>query len=194
MAVSTFMRDRGLEFVVGLAVFLVVFLVVHKKSRPIRHFFDRMLLRLPMLGQVVQQFNIANSSRTLGLLLKSGVRLGDALSITSDTTKNLVYKKHYQELQSVVDRGEKISLHLSKYTAVFPDMFGHMVAVGEKSGTLSDTLVYLSEMYEGEVDDFTKNISTLIEPALMVVMGLVVGFIAISIITPIYGITQNLHN
>ncbi len=129
----------------------------------------------------------------MGLLLKSGVALGEALAITSDTTKNLVYKKHYARLREGVDRGERLSLHMAKHTAVFPDMFGHMVAVGEKSGTLSDTLVYLSEMYEAEVDDFTKNLSTLIEPFLMVVMGLVVGFIAISIITPIYGITQNLH-
>ena len=69
----------------------------------------------------------------------------------------------------------------------------HMVAVGEKSGTLSKTLTYLSEMYENEVEEFTKNLSTLIEPALMIFMGLLVGFVAISIITPIYGITQNLH-
>ncbi len=72
-------------------------------------------------------------------------------------------------------------------------MFGHMVAVGERSGSLSETLVYLAELYEHEVDEFTKNLSTLIEPALMVVMGVIVGFIAVSIITPIYGITQNLH-
>ena len=68
-----------------------------------------------------------------------------------------------------------------------------MIAVGEKSGTLSQTLGYLSEMYENEVEEFTKNLSTLVEPALMIFMGLLVGFIAISIITPIYSITQNLH-
>ncbi len=65
--------------------------------------------------------------------------------------------------------------------------------MGERSGNLSSTLLYLAELYEGEVDDFTKNLSSLIEPIMMVVMGIVVGFIAISIITPIYGITQNLH-
>jgi type IV pilus assembly protein PilC len=68
-----------------------------------------------------------------------------------------------------------------------------MIAVGERSGNLSDTLIYLSDMYETEVEEFTKNLSSLIEPALMVVMGLIIGFIAVSIITPIYGITQNLH-
>ncbi len=68
-----------------------------------------------------------------------------------------------------------------------------MIAVGERSGSLSNTLVYMSDLYEAEVDDFTKNLSSLIEPAMMVIMGVIVGFVAISIITPIYGITQNLH-
>lgn len=193
MSVSTFMQAHGLYVIVGLSLTLAVLLILNKKITFVQAFFDALILRMPMVGQMVQYFNIANSSRTLGLLLKSGVRLGEALSITADTTKNLVYKQHYKALTQSVDRGERLSLYMAKHKSVFPDIFGHMVAVGEKSGTLSDTLVYLSEMYEAEVDDFTKNLSTLIEPFLMVVMGLVVGFIAISIITPIYGITQNLH-
>jgi type II secretory pathway component PulF len=193
MAVSNFLREWGLEFAIVSSIVFIVLLVVLKKSAQIRYWFDHALLRMPLIGQVVQYFNVANSSRTLGLLLKSGVKLSEALTITSETSKNLVYRKHYYALVESVNRGEKISLHMNKNTAVFPDVFGHLIAVGEKSGTLSDTLVYLSEMYEAEVDDFTKNLSTLIEPFLMVVMGLVVGFIAVSIITPIYGITQNLH-
>lgn len=194
MAISNFLREWGIEFAVGSAVFIIAALFIIKKVAVLRYGAHASLLRLPALGSVVQYFNIANGSRTLGLLLKSGVSVGDALSITADTTRNLVYKKHYRALVLSVNRGERISLHMQKNRAIFPDMFGHMIAVGEKSGTLSDTLVYLSEMYEAEVDDFTKNLSTLIEPFLMVVMGLVVGFIAVSIITPIYGITQNLKN
>jgi type II secretory pathway component PulF len=194
MTLSTFLEEWGIEFLVGTSIALIVVLVLLKKSRALRHYFDHLLIRMPLIGPVVQYFNIANGSRTLGLLLKSGVSLTQALPITADTTKNLVYKQHYVYLSETVNRGERLSLHLSKHKVVFPDIFGHMVAVGEKSGTLSETLVYLSEMYEAEVDDFTKNLSTLIEPFLMVVMGLVVGFIAISIITPIYGITQNLNN
>lgn len=194
MAASSFLRDWGLLTAVIFTAVLLGVLVLRKRIMPVRHFFDASLIRLPLLGQIVQSFNVANGSRTLGLLLKSGVNLGEALSITSQTTRNLVYKKQFLALESAVNRGEKLSLHMAKNTAVFPDIFGHMVAVGEKSGSLSDTLVYLSELYEAEVDDFTKNLSTLVEPFLMVLMGLLVGFIAVSIITPIYGITQNLHN
>ena len=121
------------------------------------------------------------------------VALGTVALVTADTTQNRLYHKAYTDLRAVVVRGDRISTHLARNPTLFPDMMTHMIVVGERSGTLSDTLVYLSEMYDGEVDDFTRNLSTLIEPALMIVMGVIVGFIAISIITPIYGITQNLH-
>ena len=82
------------------------------------------------------------------------------------------------------DKGGKISAYLETRPALFPDMLGHMVAIGETAGNLSETFLYLADMYEQEVDDLTKNLSGLIEPVLMVFMGLLVGFVAISIITP----------
>ena len=76
---------------------------------------------------------------------------------------------------------------------LYPEMLSHMVAIGEKSGNLSTTFIYLSEFYENEFEDLTKNLSSAIEPALMIMMGILVGFVAISVITPIYSITQSLH-
>lgn len=194
IAISTFLQLWGLWLLVGIIAFffLVGFLI--KKFKSIRYFRDDMLVRMPFLGIMFRSFYVANISRTLGLLLKSGMRLSEALPVTAETTGNLVYKKLLNELGEGVLRGERISANVAKHSAYFPDMFAHLVAVGERSGSLSETLVYLSEMYDTEVDDFTKNLSTLIEPALMIVMGVIVGFIAISIITPIYGITQSLQN
>jgi type II secretory pathway component PulF len=96
-------------------------------------------------------------------------------------------------MSEVVNRGEQLSVYLAKNRDLFPDVLTQIISVGERSGNLSNSLIYLSELYEGEVDDFTKNISSLVEPVLMIIMGILVGFIAISIITPIYSITQNLH-
>jgi type II secretory pathway component PulF len=163
-----------------------------KRSKKFHIMFDKFAMKMPLFGAIIQYYNVANASRTLGLLLKSGIRLSEALPITAETTRNLVYRQEFYALGEAVNRGEKISTHLRRRTKYFPDVFGHMVAVGERSGTLSDTLVYLSQLYDAEVDEFTKNLSTLIEPALMMCMGILVGFIAVSIITPIYGITQNL--
>lgn len=190
---SDAIREHGLLMLAVVTALVMVFIVSLRKNGRFRFFVHRNMLRIPGFGIMVRYYNVANASRTLGLLLKSGLKLSEALPITSDTTANLAYRKQFALMAEAVMRGEKISTHLMRRRELFPDIFGNMVAVGEKSGSLSDTLVYLSDLYEGEVDDFTKNLSTLVEPALMVIMGVLVGFIAVSIITPIYGITQNLH-
>lgn len=194
MWMSNYLKVWGLHTIAVLGALFIGASILLQKNEKVRLAFDRMLLKTPLIGKVIAYYNVANASRTLGLMLKSGVKLSEALPITAQTTKNLLYRNHFLALTKSVDRGEKISVYLQKHQSAFPEVFGQLVAVGEKSGTLSETLVYLSEMYEGEVDEFTKNLSTLIEPFLMIFMGLVVGFIAVSIITPIYGITQNLNN
>ena len=86
-----------------------------------------------------------------------------------------------------------MSLYLEGREHLYPPMVSQMITVGEVSGKLSDSLLYLADIYENEIDELTKNLSSTIEPLLMVVMGLIVGFVAISIITPIYQLTQNLR-
>lgn len=193
MSASIFFQHWGLYVLVAVALGILGLTTLVGQSASLHLALDHLVLRLPIIGMIVRYYNIANMSRTLGLLLKSGVKLSEALPIISDTTKNLAYKRECLSLADVVNRGERISVHLHKRPYLFPAIFAHMVAVGEKSGTLSKTLSYLSEMYESEVEDFTKNLSTLIEPALMIFMGVLVGFVAVSIITPIYGLTQSLH-
>ncbi len=193
MAMSLFLQHWWLWIFVGGVAITVVMLIAIKRSKKLRFMAHWMLLRTPVIGGVIRSYNLANSLRTLGLLLSSGIRFSEALPITADTSKNLVYRKEFREMSTVVNRGERISTYLRTREAYFPSIMTHMIAVGERSGSLSETCVYLSDLYEHEVDEFTKNLSTMIEPALMVVMGVIVGFIAVSIITPIYSITQNLH-
>lgn len=102
------------------------------------------------------------------------------------------YKKSFDYISRGVMKGKNVSELIQYFPAIFPDMLSHMIAIGEKSGNLSNTLIYLSEFYENEFDDLTKNLSSSIEPILMIVMGVLVGFVAISVITPIYEITNNL--
>ena len=89
--------------------------------------------------------------------------------------------------------GQRVSVQLKKDRVLFPPLLTQMVQVGESTGNLSDSLMYLSDMYESEIKDWTKGLTSVLEPILMLTMGLLVGFIAISVITPIYGITQNLQ-
>ncbi|MEK7140656.1 MAG: type II secretion system F family protein, partial [Patescibacteria group bacterium] len=182
---SDIIRNYGIYILIGLIVLSIAFFLSRKYFPRFRFFVDGLILRLPFMGAVVKNYNLTNTTRTFGLLLQSGITLSEALLITADTTENMQYKKAFHDVSRGVMKGKNVSELISLYPALFPDMLEHMVAVGEKSGSLSSTLVYLSEFYENEFDDLTKNLSSAIEPVLMVIMGILVGFVAISVITPI---------
>ena len=172
---------------------LVISWMLLLRVRWVRFWIHRTILTLPLFGSLSQNYQMANFCRTMGLLLRCDVMIVEAMMIAADTTTNLVYQKEFYAIGHKITRGEKISTHMHSSNRLFPSMITQMITVGETAGNLSETLLYLGEMYENEVDDQTKNLSTTIEPVLMILMGILVGFIAISIITPIYGITQNLH-
>jgi len=190
---SNFIRFNGYTLFIGIFLLITTFIILLRKSVKFHFYFDKFILKIPIIGNIIRSYNLANSTRTIGLLLKSGITISEALPIVEKTIGNLVYKREFYKLAETVDRGDKISSYLKKRRSLFPDVLSQIISVGERSGNLSNSLIYLSELYEAEVDDFTKNISSLIEPIMMIIMGILVGFIAISIITPIYSITQNLH-
>ncbi|OGC80481.1 hypothetical protein A2943_02170 [Candidatus Adlerbacteria bacterium RIFCSPLOWO2_01_FULL_51_16] len=192
LAVSTYLQNWGILTAILFILFLVGVYVVRRMFTPVRFGFDYLLLRLPLAGAIAVSYNLANFTRTLGLMLRSGVHLTEALVITAETTPNLLYKAAYARMGHAVTKGEQISRTLEREPKLFPDMLTHMVAIGETTGNLSATLTYLAELYEAEVDEKTKNLSSSIEPILMIVMGILVGLIAVSVITPIYAITQSL--
>jgi type IV pilus assembly protein PilC len=192
ISVSDTLQSHGLTIVL-LLVFtgtcFSVLLRMHRFSRTIAH---AVLLRMPVIGGAVRAYHLANITRTLGLLLQSGILLGSALEIVSDTTENMVYKHALKDIGERVDRGDRISFSLAQHHAIFPALMTQLVGVGERTGSLSESLVYLSELYEHEVDEVAKDLSGLLEPMLMVIMGILVGFLAISVISPMYAITQHI--
>ena len=191
---SDLIRSQGLSIFFLLIALTISSIVAWRKISSLHRLGDRVLLRVPISGAIARDYNLANICRTLGLLLKSGTRVVEAVVITSATTANLLYRQELQRVAEGVVKGQKISKHLEARSDLFPEMMTQLVAVGETTGNLSDTLLYLSAMYESELDEATKNLSSAIEPVLMILMGLIVGFVAISIITPIYQITQNLSH
>jgi type IV pilus assembly protein PilC len=191
IALSNALSNHGLLIGVG-AVLFVIGVIVLLKIRAVKHVVHHVLLYVPVVRKIVVQVNMANFARTFGLLLKSGVNIIEAVNITAETTENLVYQHELKASSSVLQKGEFLSSYLSKNSKLFPPIAANMIRVGENTGNLVDNLDYVSGYYEGEVDDFVKNLSSIIEPALMLVMGVIVGFIALSIITPIYSLTQGL--
>lgn len=193
LAVSNFLSVYGLHLLGGIILFVILVKVGMRFIVPFRFFMHYISLRLPIFGKLMKYYYMNNFCRTLGLLLKSGVNVVEAVKITGDTMGNLVYKHECDKLSEIVMRGERISTYIAKRPGSFPDFTAHLIAVGETSGSLSDTLIYLSEMYETEVSDMTKNLSNSIEPILMIFMGLIVGLVAVSVISPIYEVTQHLN-
>jgi type II secretory pathway component PulF len=192
IAISLFLKTWGLLTLFILIVIGIAVLILRNTYPRVRHICDSMLLSLPLAGGIAKNYNLANYSRTLGLMLRSGIPITTAMGVVSETTPNLLYKNAYTEITDSLVRGETVSQGLARFPKLFPDVLTHMVSVGEKTGSLAQTLIYLAELYETEVNDLTKNLSSSIEPVLMMVMGLIVGLIAVSIITPIYAITQHL--
>lgn len=193
LAISNFLAAYGFHLIGGIIVFIIGFRVALKVLPTFRFLMHRIVLHVPLFGRLIKYYYMTNFCRTLGLLLKSGINIVDAVSITGDTLGNDVYQHECKKLSAVVTRGERLSTYIQTRPALFPDFTAHLIAVGETTGSLSDTLVYLSDMYESEVSDMTKNLSNSIEPILMIFMGLIVGFVAVSVITPIYEVTQHLQ-
>jgi type IV pilus assembly protein PilC len=187
---SHFMQQYGIIFIIVLAAVVGVFVWVTRQpfSKPVTHF---ILLNTPIIKNISRNANLANFCRTLGTLLKSGLNIDVALNITKDTAGNYYYAKTLKKISDRISQGAKLSDNLNQYDKLFPRLLTSMIRVGEKSGKLEETLFYLSEFYEAEVDIATKTLSTSIEPILLIGIGLAVGGLAISIISPIYQITGN---
>jgi type II secretory pathway component PulF len=191
IALSSFLLKDGIWLLIALiAAVISIFLLL--RSVRVKGVADRLILYLPLFGTLTRYYNLATCTRTISLLLKGDVRIVAAIDIVRDSTHNTVYQEALRTISSAVGRGQKLSLQLQAYPTLFPTLCTQMIAVAEETGDLAGSLMYISDMYEEEINDLTKNLTTLLEPVLMIVMGVIVGFIAISIITPIYGITQDL--
>jgi len=191
ITISDFLKVYGLYTLGGIIAFLGTF-YGSIKIQSVRYIWHWCILRMPIVGALSRSVNMASFSRTLGILLRSGVKIVEALNITSETLGNIVYQRQLSVMANNIQKGEQISKYLAQHEFLFPSMLTNMVSVGENTGNLSETLIYLSEFYENEVNDATKNLSSVLEPLLILIMGGIVAFVAIAIITPIYGLTQHI--
>lgn len=189
IAVASFAQEYTIAIALAILV-LIIILWLLLKVRSIQKVFHRLLLAIPVVGSLSRAVNISSFCRTLSILLRSGSRIVESLGTAGNTLGNLVYRDKIIEAGDVVRKGGQLSEHLEKFPRLFSPMLSQMIFVGEKTGNLSETLQYLGGFYEEEIDNTTKNLSTTIEPVLLIILGGIVGFVAIAVITPIYGITQ----
>lgn len=157
-----------------------------------RNIINTISLRLPVISLLVKESNSASTARTLSSLLSSGVEVVSALEITHDVIQNNHYRKVLLTAKEAIQTGRPLSETFIANDNLYPIFFGEMVAVGEETGRLSDMLKNVAKYYEDDVEQKTKDLSTIIEPMLMLIVGAGVGFFAISMISPIYSIADQI--
>lgn len=153
---------------------------------------DFVFVHTPIIGGIVREVNSARTARTLGSLLSAGVDMLTSLEITREVVQNSLFSAILLEAQRNVQKGEQLSHTFARHEQLFPPLVGEMIAVGEETGQLTEMLGRLAGFYEEEVDRKTKDMSTIIEPFLMVFIGGAVGFFAVAMVSPIYQMSNNL--
>lgn len=185
--ISNALQNYGIFIFLGFIV-LVSSLLRYIKTPKGKKQFDYLLLRLPTIKGIIAKANMARFSRTLSSMIASGIPIVEALKIISDTLGNTYYRESVKDACQYVPKGIELSEVVGRHDKLYHPLMVHMIEVGEETGTLEETLKQVAEFYEGEIEQITANLSSIIEPILMLVIGGAVGFFAISMIQPMYGI------
>ena len=150
---------------------------------------DRMLLRLPIFGEIIRKATIARFARTLATMFTAGVPLVEALDSVAGASGNRVYYEATKKIQSEVSTGTSLTVAMQNAN-VFPSMVLQMTAIGEESGALDSMLTKVADFFEGEVDDAVAAMSSLMEPVIMVVLGVLIGGLVVAMYMPIFKMGQ----
>ena len=186
---SEFMQHNGLQ-IAAFVVALIVIVKVIGKTEKGAYFFDVLKLKMPVTGTLAQRSAVSKFTRTLGTLLSSGVPILQSLTITRDTTGNRVLTDAIQRVHDSVKEGESMTQPLAQ-CKVFPPMVVSMVEVGEETGALADMLTRIANTYDDEVDNAVAGMTAAIEPALIIVLAVVVGTIVIAMFLPMIKIISS---
>lgn len=189
VAISDFLVGHIIIVLVGL-VAGVIALITFVRSEFGSNLIIRGALYLPVIGELVRETYAARAARTLSSLLSSGVPVLDALSITKEVVHSRAFADVISEAEEHVKKGEPLSASFVEHTKLYPILMSDMLAVGEETGKVAEMLKQIAEFYEADVAESTKDLSTIIEPVLMLVIGAFVGVFAVSMIAPIYSLSS----
>jgi type IV pilus assembly protein PilC len=188
IALSSFLRQFFLVIVALLAGSIILFQRWRSTQAGARRF-DAFMLRVPIIGGLLLKTAIARFTRTFGILLSSGVPVLEALEVVANTAGNKIIEAATLRSRAGIKEGETIAAPLER-TSVFPPMVTQMIAVGEETGELSDMLIKIADFYDEEVDTATAALTAMVEPLLMVFIGVVIGFIVIAMYLPLFNLPQ----
>lgn len=187
--ISNFIQAYGLWVAIALVLIVVIFIrtIGTKKGK---YAFDSILLKIPVVSGIIKKINLARLARSLSSLIKTDITIIETLQITSRILGNSLYKKALLESAEQVKKGNKMADVFKNYPHIFPPNIIQMVSVGEETGSLDEVLENLASFYEEEVYNTMDNLPVIIEPVLMILIGVAVAVIALAIMMPMYNLTE----
>lgn len=185
IGISEFVQDRWFVGLFVIAGAIVGFQQAHKRSQAVADAVDRLLLKLPIVGQLTYKATVARFARTLSTTFAAGVPLIDALEACAGATGNVVYRNAVMQVRDDVATGQQLQFAM-RNTGVFPNMALQMTAIGEESGALDSMLSRVAQYYEDEVDNAVDGLTSMMEPLIMGVLGVLVGGLIIAMYLPIF--------
>ncbi len=189
IGLSRFMQDWWFAVLAGTIAIIYGFIQLKQRSTKFGHFLDKMALKIPIVGPILNKAAIARYSRTLSTMFAAGVPLVEAMDSVAGATGNIVYSDAILRIRDEVSTGRQLNLSM-KDAGLFPNMVIQMVAIGEESGALDDMLAKVADFYEDEVDNAVDSLSSLLEPLIMAVLGVLVGGLVIAMYLPIFKLGQ----
>ncbi|MBT3813414.1 MAG: type II secretion system F family protein [Gammaproteobacteria bacterium] len=185
MGISDWMVNNWYYVVGSIIAVVYIFMYFKKRSKPFNYFLDRTLLKIPIVGMILHKSSIARFARTLATMSAAGVPLVEALESVAGATGNIVYYKAVMEMRDKVTTGESLQNAMAQAN-LFPHMVVQMLAIGEESGAIDKMLSKVADFYEEEVDNLVDNLSSLMEPFIMVFLGILVGGLIVAMYLPIF--------
>jgi type IV pilus assembly protein PilC len=182
---SRFMQHFGFAVFGTIGGVIYAFLYFKKRSRNMRRYLDRLMLKFPIIGPILVKAAIARFARTLSTMFAAGVPLVEAMQSVAGATGNIVYEEATLRMKDEVATGQRLQRAMEN-TGLFPNMVVQMIAVGEESGSLDTMSAKVAEFYEAEVDNAVDSMSSLMEPAIMAILGVLVGGMVIAMYLPIF--------
>ena len=192
MKLAGYIRGHWIP-IFGIILVFVIALVIFLRTKSGKKFLAWLAIHFPILKNLFKANILASFSRTLSVLLASGIPLEKSLEITTTTTSNYIYAETFKEICQSIGEGNNLSLSLSAYPEYFNKSFVKMIDIGEVSGSLEENLLYLHDFYAEEVDEMSENLVTLIQPILLIFTGALIGSLALLVLMPIYQLMGSIN-
>lgn len=186
---ANFIQEHGLALLLGIVAVLFLFYGI-SRIKTVRIFFDKVILRTPIAGNFVRLYQLTIISQLISVLFNSGLMITKILEIASESTSNYAYKKSLEHIKQRITRGDSFSSAINDFPRLYPDIYSNILTTGEATGSFERSFAYLAEFFLSKLTEKTKQLPVILEPVILIIIGVFVAFIASAIILPIYQVTQ----